>query len=68
MNSYRIEDKQNIFQGGYNKKHQKTLFKFFERRGDAFFYAGTFTANGWDCGDTACANSARETIEEDDQP
>ena len=61
-NQYRVENKSNIHASRrYNGK--KTSFSLFERDGDAFFYAGDFTARGWDQSDDQCIAAAQATID-----
>ena len=55
---YRVENKSNVHANG-----KKTSFSLFERDGDAFFYAGNFTARGWDQSDAQCIAAAQATID-----
>lgn len=61
MEHYRIQDKQNATRGG-----RVTVFKIFERDGDAFIYQGTFTARGHNATDARCIDAYIESAERDE--
>ena len=54
---YRIEDKQNV-----NRNGKVTLFKLYERDGDAYVFSGQYVAPGYNASDAKCI-AAFERIE-----
>ena len=58
---YRIEDKTTATVNGV----KGTIFKFFQRRGDAFVFAGAFFRPGSSATDTDCVNHALWEREDD---
>jgi hypothetical protein len=58
MSKYRVEDKKNVHSNG-----RRTMFKLYEKQGDAYVHIGQFTAMGWDQSDARCIADALETME-----
>lgn len=66
MKDARIQDRSNAHWDG----KPITTFSYFERRGDAYFFAGQYSAPGHDATPQKCLNAALEArdneIESDD--
>ena len=56
--NYRVEQRRNV-----NMNGRKTAFKFFKRVGNAFVYAGDFTADGWDATTDDCIDAAVDAFD-----